>query len=181
MDRIEKLKADPLYLECLSNNGLRERDREFCRHDDQHMLLVSQISCQIISETAGFAGFARREGLPGPEEAAEVVRAAGLLHDMGRWKQYDSGENHAPAGARLARGVLKRAGFSPAEIRIITRAILEHRRAGPGASCLGRVLCLADDLSRPCGSCGARSGCYKYEHLENLKEKNRAAFCLDAG
>ncbi len=181
LDRIERIKADPLYLECVSLNGLRERERVFCRHDFQHMLLVSQISYKIITGTGGLDGFIRREGLSGPVQAAEVICAAGLLHDIGRWRQYDYGEDHALAGARMARAVLERAGFSAEEIRTVTRAIGEHRRAGPGASYLGRVICLADDLSRPCGTCGARTDCYKYEHLENLKDKNRTGFCLDKG
>lgn len=173
MDRIEKIKTDPLYLECLSLNGHRERDRVFCGHDFQHMLYVSQISYKIISDTLGLDKFAKKEGLPGSATAAEVIAAAGLLHDMGRWKQYDTGEDHALAGAGLARVVLERAGFTGKEIKLITRAIREHRRPGPGTSYLGRVICLADDLSRPCGTCGARTDCYKYDYMENLKERKQ--------
>lgn len=173
MDRIERIKTDPLYLECLSLNGLREKERVFCRHDYQHMLLVSQISYKIITDTGGMDNFVKTEGLPGPAQALEVICAAGLLHDMGRWRQYDTGEDHALAGARMARAVLERAGFTPNEIKTVTRAIGEHRRAGPGTSYLGRVICLADDLSRPCGTCGARMDCYKYDYMENIKEKKR--------
>jgi len=181
LERIERIKADPLYQEYLLLNGLREKERAFCRHDFQHALAVSQISCKIIDDTGGMDGFARKEGLPGPGQALEVVYAAGLLHDIGRWRQYDTGEDHALAGARLSRTVLERAGFTQNEIKTVTRAIGEHRRAGAGASYLGRVVCLADDLSRPCGTCKARSDCYKFSYMENLREKNSAGYCLDVG
>lgn len=178
---MKKIKQDPLYAECLSLNGHRERDRIFCRHDFQHMLSVSQISYKIICETGNIECFARLERLPGPGEAAEVIRAAGLLHDMGRWVEYDTGEDHALAGAGLARQVMERAGFNKREIETAVRAIGEHRRGGPGASYLGRVLSLADILSRPCETCKARLECYKYDQMETIKERNRAGYCLEVG
>lgn len=171
LNRIRNIRIDPLYIECLSLNALRERDRIFCRHDYRHMLAVSQISYKIIAGTAGLGLFAEKEGLNGTAEAAEVIHAAGLLHDIGRWRQYDTGEDHALVGAGKAGEVLERAGFSKKEIKIITRAIREHRQAGPGTSHLGTVICLADDLSRPCGSCKARQECYKFSDMVNLKEK----------
>lgn len=181
LGRIEVVRKDPFYLDCLSLNGERERDRLFCRHDYRHVVLVSQISCKIIKQTCGLNTFIKTEGLNGIKSALEVVYAAGLLHDMGRWLQYDTGEDHALAGSVIAAGVLKRAGFSEREALVITRAIREHRKALPGQSYLGRVLCLADDLSRPCGSCSARLDCYKYEYMENIKKRNRTGYELDAG
>ena len=173
-ERIEKIKIDTFYLECLSLNGDRERDRPFCCHDYQHMLKVSQISYKIINQNSQLDEFVKREGLSGPRSAREVIYAAGILHDIGRWRQYDTGEDHALAGAGMARAVLERAGFSIIETAIVIRAISEHRCIVPGQSYLGRVMCLADDLSRPCGDCDARLDCYKYEQVESIKEKNMA-------
>ncbi|MFZ5642708.1 MAG: HD domain-containing protein [Bacillota bacterium] len=181
MDRLEIIKEDPFYLECLLLNGERERDRLFCRHDYRHMLIVSQISFKIINDTGQKVEFIRFEGLAGPREAMEVIYAAGLLHDIGRWRQYDSGEDHAIAGSKMARAVLERARFSEKEIELITRAIREHRRAAPGQSLLGRVICLADDLSRPCTTCKARLDCYKYKYMENIREKNMKELVLGTG
>jgi len=181
LDRIDMIKKDPLYLECLSLNSLREQERVFCRHDQEHLEAVARISLKIITEAVGLDRFARDQGLEGTTQAAGVIYAAGLLHDLGRWRQYDAGEDHAGAGARLARPVLERAGFAKQEIGLVTRAITEHRRAGPGASLLGRVICLADDLSRPCATCQARSECYKFDDLENLREQNKSGYRLDAG
>jgi hypothetical protein len=169
LNRTERLKDDPCYKKCLILNGEREKDRPFCRHDFRHMLDVSLISQKIIAENGNLALFAGEKGLP-VASAEEVIYAAGLLHDIGRWRQYDTGEDHALAGALMARAILERCGFLKNEIEIITRAIKEHRRSGPGTSYLGRVICLADDLSRPCGTCKARSGCYKSGYMENLKK-----------
>lgn len=181
MDRIQKIKDDPFYKECLSLNGDRERDRLFCRHDFQHMLDVSQISYNMITGAVSLDEFAAKEGLPGVTGASEVIFAAGLLHDIGRWRQYDNGEDHAQAGAVMARPVLERAGFLKEEIKAITSAIGDHRRAGPGSSFLGRVICLADDLSRPCGTCNARLDCYKYEYMETIRERSRHGSLPDVG
>ena len=180
MDRIQRLKADAFYQECLSLNGDRERDRLFCCHDYQHMLDVAQISYKIVG-TGSLYEFAVKEGLSGVNGASEVVLAAGLLHDIGRWRQYDTGEDHALVGAAMARPVLESAGFLKEEIKAIVRAIGEHRRAGPGASYLGRVICLADDLSRPCDKCKARLDCYKYEYMEIIKERSRLGFMPEVG
>ena len=158
LKRIEKIKSDHFYLKCLSLNSLR-----------------------VISETVGLERFAGDERLSGPGQAEEVICAAGLLHDIGRWRQYDNGEDHALAGAGMAGEVLERAGFSGHEIKVITRAIREHRREAPGSSRLGRVLCLADDLSRPCKTCGARMDCYKFDQLENLKEKVDKLRLMESG
>ncbi|MFZ5650565.1 MAG: HD domain-containing protein [Bacillota bacterium] len=180
LKRIELIKEDPFYRECLSLNGDCERDRLFCRHDFDHMLLVSQISYKIINGTNTLGGFARAENIGEAAAALEVVYAAGLLHDIGRWRQYHTGDDHALAGSGMALPVLERAGFLKKEIEVVARAIREHRKAGPGSSYLGRVLCLADDLSRPCRTCAARFECYKYDYMETIREKNINGYVLDA-
>lgn len=171
MDRVRAILKDPFYVECLEKNTRREKDRRFCKHDLQHMTDVAQISCKILQEGDHLDNLVASRLLPGPDAAREVVYAAGLLHDLARWVQYDTGEDHALAGARLARPVLERAGFNREEIKTVLRGIREHRQSGPGKSLLGRILCLADDLSRPCSACEARFDCYKYEYMESLKER----------
>lgn len=175
MDRVKAILEDPFYMDCLGKNGEREKNRRYCKHDLQHMALVSQVSYKILLESGNLENLIVPMPLPGPDTAREIVYAAGLLHDIARWVQYDTGEDHAQAGARLARPVLEQAGFNRVEIEIILRAIREHRKSGPGQSLLGKVLCLADDLSRPCSTCGARLDCYKYEQMERIKERGHAS------
>jgi HD superfamily phosphodiesterase len=156
-------------MECLAKNAEREKDRRFCRHDYRHMADVAKISYNMLLDSGDIKAIAAGGMLAGPKAALEVVYAAGLLHDIARWIQYDSGEDHALAGARLARGVMERAGFNLREAALVQRAIREHRRAGQGASLLGKTLCLADDLARPCTKCEVRMDCYKIEQMERIK------------
>ncbi|WP_231702601.1 HD domain-containing protein [Desulfocucumis palustris] len=159
----------PLYREYLEKNAQREKERRFCRHDFQHMEDVARVSYNILTDSGRIGDIISR-GVS-REFVREVIYAAGLLHDIARWIQYDTGEDHALAGARLARPIMENTGFDPRETALALRAIREHRRGGPGASLLGRTLCLADDLSRPCGKCDARLDCYKFEQMENIRRE----------
>lgn len=170
MDRLKKIINDSFYQDCLSKNAHRETRRRYCRHDLKHMMDVSDISCKIMEESGRLNIMAAEAGLKDRNRAREVVCAAALLHDIARWIQYDTGEDHAQAGARLAVGVLVRAGFDDAEIKTVVRAITEHRREMPDSSLLGFVLFLADDLSRDCLGCRARKDCHKYLQVEILKK-----------
>ncbi len=169
MDRLKAIINDHFYIECLAKNADREKERRFCRHDYRHMDEVARVSYNILLDSGGLAEIAVSGELSGSDVTREVVYAAGLLHDIARWVQYDTGEDHALAGARLARGTLARAGFDAREKAVVLRAIREHRRGGLGASLLGKILCLADDLARPCATCEARMDCYKIEQMEKIK------------
>jgi uncharacterized protein len=104
--------------------------------------------------------------LSGAQAAKEVVYAAGILHDIGRWRQYETGEDHSVIGAELAAEILERTNFTPQEIRVITRAIREHRSQREGMSTLGELLYRADNLSRACHECSAKNKCYKFSTME---------------
>lgn len=168
MDRLKAIINHPLYREYLEKNAQREKERRFCRHDYQHMYDVARVSYNMLMDS-GRTGEILSRGVHGQESVREVIYAAGLLHDIARWLQYDTGEDHALAGARLARPIMENAGFNARETTLALRAIREHRRGGPGASLLGRTLCLADDLTRPCTKCDARLDCYKFEQMENIR------------
>lgn len=171
--------ADETYQQYLALNAQREVTRRFCRHDFQHMLDTARIAYILVMEAGeetwrdifGRFKVSFTTGQAGSYTGIrELVYAAGLLHDIGRWHQYDTGEDHALAGARLAGEILERAGYAAGEREIITRAISEHRRGGQGASVLGRLLCRADDLSRPCQRCNVTQECYKYGQMEVARE-----------
>ncbi|SFR09078.1 HD domain-containing protein [Desulfoscipio geothermicus DSM 3669] len=169
MYRVDNILKDPWYNKCLEHNAAWERERRFCRHDLQHMLDVARITYMLMLED-GCLGKVAAIGASGkPLDGKEIIYAAGLLHDMGRWVQYKTGEDHAVAGARMAGPVLDRAGFDAAEKEIITTAIREHRTGGPAASPLGRYICRADDLARPCSRCAARADCYKIDRMETAR------------
>lgn len=168
--RVGRILQDGFYRQYLAENAAREVDRPFCRHDFQHMLDVARISYILLVEGNELGELARECGCASLQAVKEVVYAAGLLHDIGRFQQYDCGEDHAAAGARLACPILERAGFSPQEIEVITRAIAAHRRGDRWGGLLGRILCRADDLARPCAFCAAKEGCYKAARMETARE-----------
>lgn len=162
MKRLEMLLGDRRYQEYLAGNARHEFQRRFCRHDFQHMLDVARI-CYIMVLEAGAAGRLVEEcGLPGKETLKEIIYTAGLVHDIARWRQYETGEDHGEAGARLARPLLVRAGFAGGELESITAAVREHRTGAAKTTLLGELLCRADDLSRPCSQCRVKDECYKY-------------------
>jgi uncharacterized protein len=84
-------------------------------HDFDHVLRVLALAERI----------ARAEG-----GDLEVVRAAALLHDIGRAEEEATGEDHATVGAARAREIL--AGHPPEKVEAVVVAIASHRfRSGP--------------------------------------------------
>ena len=100
-------------------------------HDFDHILRV-----YALAERIGAA-----EGAD-----LEIVRAAALLHDVGRDGAQASGQDHAEVAATRAREILTDA--HPDKVGTVVAAILAHRfRTGPPpASLEGRVLFDADKL-----------------------------------
>ena len=166
MNRIGRIYQDPFFPECMVKTETREINRKFCKHTLQHIIDVARIAYIIMLEGGGLESFIEEHGLSGKPEAKDIIYAAALLHDIARWAEYETGEDHAAYGAKMASGVLSRAGFNRDETEIITRAIREHRRMGDNMSILGGYLCRADNLSRPCSQCEAKAECYKYDSME---------------
>lgn len=151
MERVNKLISDPVFQEYMDKIAGDEEERAFCRHTLDHALTVARITYAYLLE--------RHSPL-----SKEVVYGAGLLHDIGRFIEYETGKDHAESGAELAEPLLERATFTPEERKIILRAIREHRKdPGEKLSELGRALALADDWGRNCRSCKAQKGCYKFD------------------
>jgi uncharacterized protein len=98
-------------------------------HDFDHVLRVTDMAVRI----------AQAEGAD-----VEVVRAAALLHDVGRDDR--SGRDHAVVSAARARDILK--SHPMEKVEAVAQAILEHRfRSGPPPSTpAARCLFDADKL-----------------------------------
>lgn len=154
MQRFYKVLTDPRFQEHLRRIAEHEAGRRFCGHDEQHLLDTARIAWILVLE----------EGL---DFSRETVYTAAFLHDIGRWCEYEEPqEDHAAAGAVLARPLLQAAGFTGAETEMITVAIAGHRL--PPERCttpLGRILAAADDLSRRCFACDASAECHKYRRM----------------
>jgi HD superfamily phosphodiesterase len=165
MKRIDAIVRDPLFQDSLTKIKKYEQDREFCKHTLQHFVDVARIAYILMLESGQIQEFAGEAGI-WPADAKEVIYAAGILHDIARWREYETGEDHAELGGEMAREVLERNGFDPLEIKVITHAIFEHREQSTEMSRLGELLLRADNLSRACHECSAKDKCYKYSQME---------------
>lgn len=147
MPELEEIRLHPLFVSWYARLEVAEEHRAFCRHQMPHLLDVARIAYIYVLE----------RGLPFRKQ---VVYAAALLHDIGKAAQYEAGEPHEVAGARIAREILLDIdGFSPLEKTMIVAAVAQHRRLSDASTPLGRLLFEADKASRPCFSCSARQDC----------------------
>lgn len=158
------LIEDERYREYMAKN--LEESRGLCPHDFQHHLSVARICYILVLEHNGLSFFIQDANLGGKLAAKETIYAAGLTHDIGKWKEYKHSVDHAAYGARIAREILPRAWFSPNEVDIICRAIFEHSNINKDMSFLGERLHRADNLSRVCCACQHRSQCSRFQNKE---------------
>ena len=154
MERVNRLVAFPEYRDYLSKIEEKEAERPYCPHHFAHCLDVARL-CWI---------FLLEEGI---DYSREVVYGAALLHDIGRWQEYDGHECHARRGAELAGPLLVQAGYNPEERRLVLDAVAEHRRkAGQEfSSSLSYFLRKADKYSRLCFRCTAWNDCHKKDEM----------------
>ncbi|NLJ71797.1 MAG: HD domain-containing protein [Syntrophomonadaceae bacterium] len=166
MRRIELLLNNPLYQEYMNYNEIEEAEPKFCRHDISHHIDVARIAYILVLEQNDLNFFIKESNLSGRLAAKEVIYAAGLLHDIGKWKEYRTGIDHSSFGAKLARDILPQVFFNPNEVEIIARAIYEHRNLSMDMSFLGERIYRADNLARICINCIYRKDCPKLEKQE---------------
>ena len=156
MKRINQILSHPVFREQFALLQEAEADRIFCRHTMEHFLDVARL--MYIYNLEDQAGFSK-----------EMIYAAGLLHDIGRYEQIERGTPHHLAGARLAEIILTDCGFSPEEQEPILAAIRSHRVKDTAETpVFSRYLYRADKQSRNCFSCPARDACNWPEEKMNL-------------
>lgn len=148
MRRIEQIMAHPVYQKNQKQIEEAEADRVFCKHGLDHALDVARILYIMVLE----------QGLAYEKD---VIYAAALLHDIGRYEQYTTHIPHHDAGAVIAEQILEACYFSRQEIILITKAIKVHQgTAGQREDSLDYLLWRADKLSRNCYCCQAQRKCY---------------------
>lgn len=152
MKKINSILQNTKFLLYLQKNIAAEKERIYCHHDTAHFLDVSRIAYIISLE----------EKL---NIDKEIFYAAGLLHDIGRWMEYENGIDHAVASKQLAEEILKECEFNESETVEILNAIEAHRNRGQ-MSILGDILYRADKLSRNCLLCSARITCKNFQDGE---------------
>lgn len=96
------------------------------------------------------------------QEKKDQFYVTGLLHDIGRVAQYETGEHHSEAGMRIAEGLLTDIEY-PAEWMAQTLQIVgvhHGREESREESCtMEYYIRRADHLSRNCFCCEAADSC----------------------
>jgi len=123
------------------------------------MLSVARITYILMLERGEFDEWVEKNLLGNHRRGKELIYLTALLHDIGRWEEYLTGESHSMISARYAREFLKLLGFSAPEIEICALAIEEHRSTCTPMTVLGTYIQEADKLSRECWKCAAKSMC----------------------
>ncbi|MCR5256497.1 MAG: HD domain-containing protein [Acetatifactor sp.] len=150
--RIASILSNDLYKSNLKSIEEAESDRIFCKHDMEHFDDVIKIASHMAKQNHSKVN-------------SEWIYAAGLLHDIGRGREYTDGTPHDEASVEIARVILKEAGFRSYERLIILNAIRHHRNKTPRfllnrERSLRSILNKADKLSRKCYECKAADLCY---------------------
>ncbi|NCC66229.1 MAG: HDIG domain-containing protein, partial [Spirochaetia bacterium] len=94
MENVKKLLVHPQFLKYMALNGKAEQNRKFCKHDFSHLFDVARVAYCMSLE--------RNLGIP-----KETIYLTALLHDIAKWKQYETGVDHAMEGATMAREILQ--------------------------------------------------------------------------
>jgi len=145
--RINQILKNPTYQDHLNHIKRHETERPFCTHDITHFLDVARIGYILNLE----------KELRIPQD---IIYGAALLHDIGKWQQYEEGTAHEIASAKICAPILQAAGYHQEEIKRIQVAILSHRDAAiEGEESLSGLLFMADKLSRKCFECKMVNQC----------------------
>ena len=154
MENINIILNNKEYKQALEKLSEYERNREFCNHTIEHFMDVSRIAYIMVLE----------EKL---SVSKEVIYAIGLLHDIGRVKQYEEGIHHDIASVEMSKEILKETSFTDKEINIILNGIANHRKESDNK--VEEIIYKADKLSRQCFNCKAEKECYWSSEKKNFK------------
>lgn len=157
MKEIEAIRTHPLFIEQYEKLKQTEKDRRFCCHQMEHLLDVARLAYILNLEQH-------------LNIRKEVIYAAAILHDIGKYRQYTEGIPHEKASAQIGELILKDLPddmFSKEEKESILQAILGHRRIREDMDILERLLYTSDKGSRKCFDCEVEKECNW-----NYKKKN---------
>lgn len=157
MEKLNRILQNATFKNIIENINEVEKTRVYCKHSFEHLIDTARI-CYIINleENLGFD--------------KEIIYTAAILHDIGRFEEYENGVPHNEASAKIANKIMAECGFSKDEIKIVTDAIYEHRTENDTIS-LGNILYRSDKLSRICFLCNSEKSCYWDKNKKNMKLK----------
>ena len=154
MQRIDAILQDTRFQYGLTKINLLEQERIFCKHGLSHLLDVARIAWIMVLEN-------------NLNIKKDIVYGAALLHDLGRYRQYEEAIPHSLASAELVEQILPAAGYTDQETMWVVNAIREHGVEPREQGQLARILYDADKLSRNCFDCTAQPDCKWPTHKRN--------------
>lgn len=162
MKQIEFIRNHPKYQASYERTKELEKDRIFCRHQMTHLMDVARIAyIQNLEQGLGFS--------------KEVIYAAAILHDIGKYRQYEDKTPHEVASEEIAREILQdlpeEIAFPQEEMDMILQAIRSHRRMQEDMTPLDMLLYTSDKMSRNCFACEAERECNWSEDKKNMEIK----------
>lgn len=153
MNRFNSILKDEKYNEYLHKTYEYEIERKFCRHNLEHFFDVARIAYVLNLE--------QNLGID-----KEIIYTTAILHDIGRFVQYEDGTPHEQASWDLGKEFLKKYDFSKDECDLIKKGILGHRNSkGEG---FAHIMYEADKRSRMCLTCKAADECNWSSQKKNL-------------
>ena len=169
MERVNQILHHPAYVEYIQKIKIHEEDRIFCKHDMVHFLDVCRIAENLWLRQC-LENKDIREDFASNMDMKAHIYATGLLHDIGRWQEYEEGVPHEVASAHLAESILIDCGFDENIRKEILLAISNHRNKDiKEENTLSGWIYRADKLSRACYACEAEKDCDWSKIKKNLK------------
>lgn len=153
MERYNRIIGHETFRSLLERLNILEEQRKFCGHDLTHLLDVARIAYIMALEQK-------------IDVKKDLIYAAGLLHDLGRVAEYESGKEHHLESARIAEEIMRDCGYLQGEIEAVKEAIMGHRKDDKQNE-FAMLLYQADKLSRNCFSCKAYEACKWDEDRKN--------------
>lgn len=146
MEAFNKILESSEYNYNLAQNIKYEKTRQYCKHDLQHFLDVARI--MYIFSLENNLGFDK-----------ETVYLTALLHDIGKWEQYETKKPHNETSAEIARDLLNKISYDKDKIDLIVQAIFDHRHEVSDKKSLSYLIYFADKKSRLCFKCDMNNEC----------------------
>ncbi len=156
MDRVNAIINSKEFKKYLKKIKACEKNRKFCKHNMTHFMNVARIAYI----------FALEEGI---KIDKEIIYTIALLHDIGRFVQYEDKIPHERASVDLADDILIKCGYDLIETSIILSCIFNHRNKNNPKGSLEEIIYRADKCSRPCYKCKYKKECDWDSKKKNLK------------
>lgn len=157
LEKVNAILKNRKFCAYLSKINKLEENRKYCKHNIQHLLDVARITyIKVLEENINVK--------------KEIVYAAALLHDIGRWQQYEEGIPHELASIKLGKDILDQCGFDNEEEKKIFDLIGNHRKKDSD-SLLKNIFYYSDKACRNCFMCKAISECNWPDEKKNYSIK----------